>query len=99
LAIAWSFLAIWTETIGGQALPDYSPNPLFDFSLPKLVAGDVARNIGMITGLASWMSLLPLVLILLLGAGIAVAPLPRRVRKALTDTTTIRKEVAWRAWR
>jgi hypothetical protein len=99
LAIAWSFLAIWTETIGGQALPDYSPNPLFDFSLPKLVAGDVARNIGMITGLASWMSLLPLVLILLLGAGIAVAPLPRRVRKALTDTTTLRKEVAWRAWR
>jgi len=60
LAGAWSLLAVWAETIAGQSFPDYTPNPLFDLSLPRLAAGDVARNAGMFLGLAGWASLLPL---------------------------------------
>src|SRR5206468_4007071 len=83
--VAWSFFAVWTETIGGQVLPDYSSNPLFDFSLPKLVAGDIARNVGMFTGLAGWASLLPLATMMVLIVVVArtrrlpaPAPTPRR---------------------
>ncbi len=28
----WSFFAVWTETIGGQHFPDWTPNPLFNYS-------------------------------------------------------------------
>jgi hypothetical protein len=57
----WSFGLVWIETIGGQAFPDYTPEPLVNYSLPRLVAGDIARNLGMALGLRSWGSLLPLV--------------------------------------
>jgi hypothetical protein len=60
LLAAWSLFAIWVETIGGQAFPDYTPNPLFDLSLPRLAAGDVARNAGTLLGLSGLMSLAPL---------------------------------------
>lgn len=56
----WSFGVVWIETISGQAFPDYTPDPLINYSLPRLVAGDVARNLGMVFGLRSWASLLPL---------------------------------------
>jgi hypothetical protein len=59
-AILWSFVAVWTESIAGQSFPDYTANPLLDFALPKLAAGDIARNVGMLAGLSGWMSLLPL---------------------------------------
>ncbi|MHB1131359.1 MAG: hypothetical protein ACYC4L_03120 [Chloroflexota bacterium] len=59
-ASIWSFVAVWAETIGGQAFPDYTANPLLDFSLPKLLAGDIARNVGMAAGLSGWASLAPL---------------------------------------
>lgn len=62
VAIAWSFSVVWAETIAGQAFPDYTPNPLFDLSLPTLASGDVARNVGMLFGLSGWASLAPLVL-------------------------------------
>lgn len=57
----WSFGAVWIETISGQAFPDYTPDPLINYSVPKLIAGDIARNLGMVLGLRSWASLLPLV--------------------------------------
>lgn len=60
LLIAWSFGVIWIETIGGQSFPDYTSNPLFNYSLPRLLDGDVARNLGMLIGLRGWASLLPL---------------------------------------
>jgi len=60
----WSFLAVWAETIGGQQFPDYTPNPLFRYSLPRLLVGDVARNLGMMVGLPGWASLAALVVIL-----------------------------------
>jgi hypothetical protein len=55
---------VWAASISGQ---DFAPitiaNPLTDFFWPKLVAGDITRNLGMVVGLSSWYSLLPLVVI------------------------------------
>lgn len=66
----WSFGLVWIETISGQAFPDYTPEPLISYSVPKLIAGDIARNLGMALGLCRWASLLPLacfMLFLMLG--------------------------------
>jgi hypothetical protein len=71
LAAGWSGLAVWAETIGGQAYPDYTANPLFNYSLPRLLEGDIARNAGMALGLSGWWSLAPLGLVLLV-AGAAL---------------------------
>ena len=60
----WSVLFVWTETIGGQSFPDWTGNPLFNYSLPRLLRGDIARNWGTIAGLSGWASLLPLAVIL-----------------------------------
>jgi len=56
----WSFGVVWIETVNGQAFPDYTASPLINYSLPKLAAGDIARNLGMVIGLHRWASLLPL---------------------------------------
>ncbi len=56
----WSFGVVWVETISGQAFPDYTPNPLINYSIPRFIAGDIARNLGMALGLRSWVSVLPL---------------------------------------
>jgi hypothetical protein len=63
---AWSVLFVWAETIGGQSFPDWTPNPLFNYSLPRLMQGDIARNLGTIGGLPGWYSLVPLVVLLAL---------------------------------
>ncbi|MGD1993862.1 MAG: hypothetical protein PVI59_11775 [Anaerolineae bacterium] len=55
-----SGLVVWIETISGQSLPDFTPNPLFNYSLPRLISGDIARNVGMVLGLSRWYSLIPL---------------------------------------
>ena len=68
----WSFSAVWAETIAGQAFPDYTPNPLFDLSLPALASGDIARNVGMLLGLSGWASLAPLALAGLTATGLAI---------------------------
>lgn len=60
----WSVLFVWAETIGGQSFPDWTGNPLFNYSLPRLLRGDIARNWGTIAGLSGWASLLPLAVIL-----------------------------------
>jgi hypothetical protein len=56
----WSLVAAWAETIGGQQFPDYTLNPLFQYSKPRLLAGDIARNLGTAVGLTGWVSLAPL---------------------------------------
>jgi hypothetical protein len=61
---SWSFLVIWVETIGGQRFPDWTPNPLFNYSLPKILSNDIARNLGMALGLSGIPSLIPLIAIL-----------------------------------
>jgi hypothetical protein len=68
LAIA-SLAAVWAETIAGQSFPDYTPNPLFELSLPLLAGGNVARNWGMVLGLSGWLSLLPLLLSIAIALG------------------------------
>jgi hypothetical protein len=60
----WSLLNVWAQTIGGQSFPQYQPNPLLDYSLPELAAGNVARNLGMALNLGGWASVLPLALFL-----------------------------------
>jgi len=57
----WSALFVWSETIGGQSFPDWTRNPLFNYSLPRLLRGDIARSWGTIIGLPGWSSLIPLV--------------------------------------
>lgn len=62
----FSFFLIWAETIGGQSFPDLTPNPLVTLSLPRLIAGDIARNLGMLLHLHSFASLLPLMVMVLI---------------------------------
>jgi hypothetical protein len=96
-ACAWSVFAIWTETIGGQAFPDFTPNPLFEFSLPKLLSGDIARNAGMLVGMTGFKSLLPLAVVALVAALIAGLPSPRRPRfqRDSTDHTAVTRRPTW----
>jgi hypothetical protein len=60
----WSLLFVWAETLGGQGFPDWTRNPLVNYSLPRLLQGDIARNWGTVAGLPGWASLLPLAVIL-----------------------------------
>jgi hypothetical protein len=75
---AWSFAVIWIETLGGQRFPDWTPNPLFDYSLPKFMAGDIARNLGMGMGLSGHWSLVPL-LVAVAGLGTVYLYVNRRL--------------------
>jgi hypothetical protein len=61
---AWSATADWLETISGQSFPNWTLNPLFNYSLPRFLAGDIARNLGMGAGLSGHQSLLPLLVAL-----------------------------------
>lgn len=95
---AWSLFAVWSETVAGQSFPDYTPNPLFDLSLPRLVAGDIARNTGMILGLSGWASLAPLLVgmlvalvlfaLLLRSRGATPIARPRAVTGTIARTST-----------
>jgi len=69
-ALAWGLMAVslglvWIASVSGQ---DFAPlviaNPLADFYWPKFRAGDITRNLGMVAGLSSWFSLLPVIVIL-----------------------------------
>lgn len=65
--ISVSLIMLWTETISGQSFPPESfMNPLLEYSLPRALSSDIARNFGMLLGLSGWHSLLPL---LALGVG------------------------------
>lgn len=72
-----SFLAVWAETIGGQSFPDWSSNPLVSYTWPRLVEGDIARNMAMILNLRGWSSLIVLAVFWVIGLFI----LYRYVRK------------------
>lgn len=70
LLTVWSVFVVWAETIGGQNYPGWNTNPLFEYSLPNLAAGDVARNLGMVIGLRGLVSMLPLAATLLILIGL-----------------------------
>ncbi len=57
-----SMAFVWAQTLGGQTFPRYERMPLVQASLPSLMKGDVARNLGMLVGLPGWSSLIPLLL-------------------------------------
>lgn len=89
-----SLCLIWMLTLGGQGYPEYQLNPLFDFSVPHLSTGDIARNIGNLIGFRGFASLVPL---FILGLCLCVLvflmnQLPRKIRGAdgniLTETAT-----------
>lgn len=63
--LGWSVVVTWSLTIGGQAFPDYDPNPLWNIALPALAEGNIARNVGTILGLRGWWSLIPLAITVL----------------------------------
>lgn len=63
LLALWSWLMTWAQTIAGQSFPDLTPTPLVSIALPRLLAGDIARNWGMVLHLSSFASLLPLAVV------------------------------------
>jgi hypothetical protein len=63
LLSAWSLIAVWGITLGGQAFPpDTIQNPLVEYSLPFWQSGQIARNFGTILGFKGVSSLIPLFL-------------------------------------
>lgn len=60
LLTLWSILGVWILTLGGQEFPQYQRNPWVEYSIPQLLAGNVARNLGMLVNLRGLASLLPL---------------------------------------
>jgi hypothetical protein len=82
LLAAWSLFAVWAESIGGQHFPDWTPNPLFNYSLPNLTADNIARNAGMLLRLSGWTSLLPLAAIMAVGLWLLVRSATRAAEAA-----------------
>jgi hypothetical protein len=85
-----SVLLTWAETIAGQSFPDLNPNPLFNLSIPALMAGDIARNLGMMLKLRGPLSLLPLALF----ATAVLLVIFRGSRNATIETNLFATEVA-----
>ena len=70
-AASLSLASVWAQTIGGRVFPRYERVPLAEVSLPNLIKGNIARNLGMLVGLSGWSSLLPLLLgLAILGCGL-----------------------------
>jgi hypothetical protein len=80
---AVSIALIWAQTIAGQSFPDMTPNPLLDLAIPSLLAGDIARNLGMTLALRGPLSLVPLLLAVLVLLGLII----RLCRLSLTYET------------
>jgi hypothetical protein len=66
VAIGWTLVGlscvlVWMSSVAGQSFPtSHIHNPLVESVWPQLQAGDITRNLGMVAGLRSWWSLLPL---------------------------------------
>ncbi|HET7375292.1 MAG TPA: hypothetical protein VFK30_01215, partial [Anaerolineae bacterium] len=69
--IAVSILITWSLTVGGQYYtPEEIQNPLIEYSWPHILAGDVARNMGMLFGLRGAASVIPLLLLAVITFGL-----------------------------
>jgi hypothetical protein len=62
-----SGLVVWIETTGGQSFPDWTDNPLINYSAPHFFSGDIARNLAMVLNLKGLYSLIPLGVVLMVG--------------------------------
>lgn len=97
--VAISIFSVGAMTIAGQQWPPVDTWPqtielmnqtstLFDYSLPLLAEGDVARNYGLVIGLRGLLSLLPLAVVLaVIGAGV---PLLMRRRSGALPTAPMK---------
>jgi len=80
---AASVANVWAQSIAGQFYPGGGVrNPLLEYAVPRLRAGDLAESYGTLLGLAGWASLLPLAVALaglgaLWAASDRLAPLRR----------------------
>jgi len=64
---ALSFALVWASTWAGQSYPEEMWRfPLIEYTLPRLLQGDLARNVGMLLGLRGWWSLTPLAVVFVL---------------------------------
>lgn len=83
-----SFLNVWAQTIGGQAFPPEAfRNPLFEYTLPNIANGNIARNYATIIGLRGLLSLIPLAAVI----GAIYLLLPRWLsRRAANQTTSLK---------
>jgi len=78
---AWSVFATWAEFLGGSLFPvSWWTDPIFRYSLPMLRSNDIAPNAGFLLGLRGWQSLLPLLVVLLLTAGLRRRATPEPAR-------------------
>lgn len=87
--LVWSVIVVWVQTIGGQSWPPTdaflltidlmnSSNTFLDYSLPLILAGDVARNYGgIVLGLDGLAGLLPLLALVVMIAVLVPAVLLR----------------------
>lgn len=65
VAATASLVHVWMQLLAGQGYPpDTIRQPLTEYVLPHLVAGDVARNVGMAVGLHGIWSIGPLIIAL-----------------------------------
>ncbi|HUG16696.1 MAG TPA: hypothetical protein VMM78_16950 [Thermomicrobiales bacterium] len=72
LASMYSALCVWTMTFAGQGYPpDTIRRPLTGYALPALRDGDIARNLGMVLSLNGAWSLVPLLILVLLGVALS----------------------------
>jgi hypothetical protein len=87
---AWSLVVVWAQTLGGQNYPDWTPEPLFNYSLPRLIANDFARNLGMALNLRGWASLFPLALVLVVLVFILAIHVRRQRQQSSAPASTAR---------
>lgn len=76
-ALLWSFGATFVQVASARSFaPITIASPLFQYFLPRMMEGDVNRNVGMLLHLSSWSSLAPYVvavsmIVLVTNAGIS----------------------------
>lgn len=60
---AWSFAMVGLESLAGQQFPQHQRFPLVEYVMPRWLAGDIARNWGLLLGLHGSASLIPLLML------------------------------------
>jgi hypothetical protein len=76
-ATGLSALLIWAETNAGQLFPpDTFRNPWVEYVLPAWREGNIARNLGMALGLDGLWSLVPLLIMLIIGLALLLFTAP-----------------------